>query len=517
MEKYTDEEMDTAAKEYLSDRFNLSFEEIYEEIKKYNGPAKKVLLYENWFMDIWFKMTGYPVDFNEKTFKGVEKLEYYNEMKLVAEQDDGQCRFLLKAVIALINYDYKTFTENIDKDIDIGKVTIPVIFDYAKYFHNGYQGFWRHIIERIKDKEVDDDALTLACGFEAYYDKKNEDALSCFLKLQEKYNNDKYLKSIIGEIYYELGMWNNCIAYLEELESNELYLLQDMKFNLAWASDKVKNLNSACKYYKECIALSPEYGMANNNLGYVLFRLKRYDKAYIYLKKCIDENLDFPYAKNNYVRVLLKLGKIKEAKDYAKRINNKLNKDILEKLNTVESQYTDLNLCIDNQKKINNNEFGEISDSGSQEEEGIGQKIRGQVNENKKYQFSSEKILEDELTASIEKGVNIFGFPLKVYKRKGEYGRQYIIPIGRLDLLCEDEKENLYIIELKKDSGYDDPYMQTKAYIDWFEKNKVKKGQKVYGIICLNNPTPKTVSDITSDPQVRLFEYNIQYNEIKKS
>ena len=80
----------------------------------------------------------------------------------------------------------------------------------------------------------------------------------------------------------------------------------------------------------------------------------------------------------------------------------------------------------------------------------------------------------------IDAGVPVFGKRLKIYRRHGEYGRQYIIPVGRLDLLAEDEKGDLYIIELKKDSGYDDPYDQTAAYLDWFEKNHRKKGQKIY-------------------------------------
>ena len=72
----------------------------------------------------------------------------------------------------------------------------------------------------------------------------------------------------------------------------------------------------------------------------------------------------------------------------------------------------------------------------------------------------------------IESGIPVFGLKLKIYKRYGEYGRQYIIPCGRLDLLCEDTSGNLYIIELKKDSGYDDPYLQTVRYLEWFEKSK---------------------------------------------
>ena len=58
----------------------------------------------------------------------------------------------------------------------------------------------------------------------------------------------------------------------------------------------------------------------------------------------------------------------------------------------------------------------------------------------KRQQFSNEKLLEDELTARIESGREVFGLKLKVYKRKGVYGRQFRIPIGRLDLLCEDAK-----------------------------------------------------------------------------
>ena len=66
----------------------------------------------------------------------------------------------------------------------------------------------------------------------------------------------------------------------------------------------------------------------------------------------------------------------------------------------------------------------------------------------KRQQFSNEKLLENELTARIESDMSVFGMNLKEYKRKGEYGRQYIIPVGRLDLLCEDNQGNLYVVEL---------------------------------------------------------------------
>ena len=131
----------------------------------------------------------------------------------------------------------------------------------------------------------------------------------------------------------------------------------------------------------------------------------------------------------------------------------------------------------------------------------------------KRQQFSNEKLLEDELTARIEQGIEVFGKKLKMYKKKGVYGRQFIIPIGRLDLLCEDDKGDLYIIELKKDSGYDDAYKQTAAYLDWFEQNDISKGKKVYGIICLNSPTKELIEKVHADKRMKLFEYQISYTE----
>lgn len=80
--------------------------------------------------------------------------------------------------------------------------------------------------------------------------------------------------------------------------------------------------------------------------------------------------------------------------------------------------------------------------------------------------------------------------------------------------MCEDTAGNLYIVELKKDSGYDDAYEQTARYLDWFEKSEKFKGKKVYGIICLNNPTKELISKVHNDKRMRLFEYQISYTEL---
>ena len=52
-------------------------------------------------------------------------------------------------------------------------------------------------------------------------------------------------------------------------------------------------------------------------------------------------------------------------------------------------------------------------------------------------------------------------------------------------------------------------YEQTAQYLDWFEKSEKFKGKKVYGIICLNNPSQELISRIHADKRMRLFEYQI--------
>lgn len=195
-------------------------------------------------------------------------------------------------------------------------------------------------------------------------------------------------------------------------------------------------------------------------------------------------------------RTLIAMGKINEAEKCISNSPTKIYKDVLERLNKAKEKQLVVPVDIISEDKESAIEASPVT---------IGIK---------KQQFSSEKILEDELTLRIESGIPVFGKKLKIYRRKGEYGRQYIIPIGRLDILAEDEEGNLYVIELKKDSGYDDVYKQTVNYLEWFEKNKDLNGKRVYGIICLNNPTKKTINAVRRDTRIKLYEYQISYCEV---
>lgn len=273
----------------------------------------------------------------------------------------------------------------------------------------------------------------------------------------------------------------------------------DIYWMLAWANGKIKNLAEEERYYRMSLELAPEIEFSWNNLGYCLYKQKKYREALVIFEKCLREKRDLSCAANNYVRVLIALGRNKDAKAFIRSSDVKVSKQLKDKVSKLDNHNARL-------KK----DF--IAESQSLNEEESTEKASLNI-EVKRHQFTNEKLLEDELAAKIENGIPVFGLKLKMYKRKGEYGRQYIIPIGRLDLLCEDCEGNLYIIELKKDSGYDDAYKQTADYLDWFEKSEKFKGKKIYGIICLNSPTEELIKKVHSDHRIKLFEYQISYIE----
>ena len=268
---------------------------------------------------------------------------------------------------------------------------------------------------------------------------------------------------------------------------------------LAWSYGKLKNYREEEKYYRKSIEIAPDMEFSFNNLGYCLYKQKKYREALDVFKQCLDEGKDLFYAGTNYVRVLIALGRNADAKKFIKADRYKVSKSMKDKVAKLDNHNARL-------KKDVPVDTSEIDDTEGIEKAAIDMGV-------KREQFSNEKLLEDELTARIENGVPVFGLNLKVYKRKGEYGRQYIIPVGRLDLLCEDNAGNLYVIEIKKDSGYDDAYKQTAEYLDRFEKSPKFKGKKVYGIICLNNPTKELIDKVHADNRMKLFEYQISYTE----
>lgn len=367
-------------------------------------------------------------------------------------------------------------------------------------YKNAPEEIWNYITEEVKSMNTVKGIPEFCDVISLYYRSTNsEEVVDSLLSFMQKFPDYKSPNEMLGYTYYNMSMWHNAIACFEKIEEEYYFFMENVYWMLAWASGKVKNLVDEERYYRKSLELAPDLQFTLNNLGYCLYKQKKYREALEIFEKCLREKKDLSCAGNNYVRVLIALGRNADAKRFIKSGEVKVTKSIKERVAKLDNH----NVCL--QKDI-------IPEIQEQEEDEGTEKVTLDIGV-KRQQFSSEKLLEDELTARIESGVSVFGLNLKMYKRKGEYGRQYIIPVGRLDLLCEDKAGNLYIIELKKDSGYDDVYKQTAEYLDWFEKNERFKDKKIYGIICLNSPDQQLIDKVHADKRMKLFEYQISYTE----
>lgn len=361
----------------------------------------------------------------------------------------------------------------------------------------GFPGLWMSIGKLLDRKGVEKGLPKICNALEKVYYSDDNDEILDALSLVLIDNSDIYLaKELLGYTYYTMGMWANAIAYFEQLEAYiEAYhiFFNDMiYFFMAWCYGKLRDYKNEEIYYKKAYDLYPEADYVMNNIGYSLYKQKRYKEAMEIFKQCIKIHRDTKFALNNLARTLIALNEKKEALKLIKKHPN-ISTNLKNRIEKLSSQ----------------------TEAIEEEENDVEKPSRISVELGvKKHQFSSERILEDELTIRLEAGFNVFGLPLKIYKKHGMYGRQFIIPAGRLDILAVDDEENLYVIELKKDSGYSDSYKQTIRYIEWLSDNMVKKDKKVYGIICLNAPSNDLIDKVRQDSRIKLYEYAISYREI---
>lgn len=378
-----------------------------------------------------------------------------------------------------------------------------VVDCFFEPFKEAFSGFWSSLGKLIQKYHHQDHLPALCSAIDKYYTcRTDEEALELLMACHQQYSDSILLKELIGYTYYCMKMWHNAVAYFEQVEDNRVFFRNDtFFFMMAWCYGKTKDHNLEEKFYREALENNPQNVDALNNLGYSLYIQKKYIEAKEVFEECMALDSNYHYAQNNYVRVLIALGKYKDAKAFIAQSHN-VSGSLKQKVERLENRNKGKARAASKEALPE-----DASDSNSVQQTHIDLGI-------KRQQFSSEKLLEDELTARIEAGMEVFGMKLKLFRRKGLYGRQFIIPIGRLDLLCEDDDGNLYVIELKKDSGYDDAYQQTANYLDWFEKSEYAKDKKVSGIICLNSPTNALIQKVRNDKRMKLFEYAISYTEI---
>lgn len=390
-----------------------------------------------------------------------------------------------------------------DNNSDVPFLNEASLIDcYVEPYKNAFSGFWQRIADMLKKYPVDDGIVELCELIDRFYDySSEEDIRNDLLTFSMKYPQFIYPQELIAYSYYSDKMWRNAIGYFEKIQDDAmLFSYAKIYWMLAWSYSKCRDYVQEEFYYRKYMEIFPDGEFVVNNLGYCLYKQKKYLEAKELFESCLEKGADLPYAANNYVRVLIALGRNKDAKDFVKKGDFKISKDIVERVKKLDNTNARL-------KKADEVPY-DLDDTDSVEDIKVDLGV-------KRQQFTSERILEDELTARLESGMPVFGMNLHIYNRKGDYyGRQYPFPFGRLDLLCEDKEGNLYIIELKKDSGYDDAYKQTSDYLDWFQNADISKGKKVYGIICLNSPSNELIEKVHADSRMKLFEYQISYHEI---
>ena len=493
--------LDFYKKEFPAD---MSLNKMSEKIDELNNHPNIQDLRKLLCNDLVFALTEGFVKYDDKSLIAYDgsllKLVYENIEKL------EQSHYFYWAFYYYLKKQYKKCKEFIHKmcqeQHDSGEALNEdgVLDFFLVPFKNAPDMIWDAITKEVKAIRTEKGIPEFCDVISLYYRSNNNDeVVDALLSFIQKYPKYKSPNEMLGYTYYNMSMWNNAIACFEKVKEEYYFFMEDIYWMLAWSSGKVKNLPDEEMYYRKSLELAPDKEFTLNNLGYSLYKQKKYREALKIFEQCLQEKKDLSCAGNNYVRVLIALGRNADAKKFVKTGEVKVSKVLREKVANLDNRNARL------KKEI-------VQETQESEEEESTEKVTLDIGV-KRQQFSNEKLLEDELTARIEKGMPAFGMNLKIYKRKGEYGRQYIIPVGRLDLLCEDTDGNLYVVELKKDSGYDDAYQQIAEYLDWFEQSEKFKNKKIYGIICLNSPTQQLINKVHADKRIRLFEYQISYTE----
>jgi hypothetical protein len=83
--------------------------------------------------------------------------------------------------------------------------------------------------------------------------------------------------------------------------------------------------------------------------------------------------------------------------------------------------------------------------------------------------------------------------------------------VGRLDLLCEDAKGDLVVVELKRGAAGPSIIDQTQRYMGWVMRHKAEKGQDVRGMIVVASRDTALEYAVSANPKVQVKTYTLTF------
>lgn len=287
------------------------------------------------------------------------------------------------------------------------------------------------------------------------------------------------------ECYYFSGRIEKCISFCQNvLNNSDETLLLITKFhiyfflslcnsNLGRYNEALDKINEAIKSesYRDKELEEP----AIRQKLYLLEKLKKFEEKLSFLNNLSQTHLEL------YVRYSFQIKRLRKQQE-----QNELeeNEELDELIKPVI------------EKSISRRLLGEISHTGNQ--------------------FTSEKLMEAFIVSFIDNGDPVFGRHFKIYEDYNLYGRQYKIKNGYIDLLLVDNETNdLYIVELKKDKDYNNPKDQINYYRDYVIEKVAKGDQKVYCILCLKDCDNKLKDEINKLENTFLYTYDFIFKQEK--
>lgn len=133
--------------------------------------------------------------------------------------------------------------------------------------------------------------------------------------------------------------------------------------------------------------------------------------------------------------------------------------------------------------------------------------------EGNKMEFAMEEYLEEFIQNNFEK--IDFGTKLELFQDEENNGRQYVTPIGKIDLLALDKiKRQFVVIELKKGKTSDSVIGQILRYMGWIHENMLKDEYENYsvgGIIIANEKDEKLRFALKLTSNIELFLYKVDF------